>query len=125
MIGSVRAAEREGWVSKATRLSATLDLLELEDGRIPVPANLTKTSSCLLSPSLPLSDQCFCKLEGQIDDCSCKVDTVDHFNNAKIYPRLASLLAKDYFRYFYYQPYKPCPFWEASSGKCSSSLCQV
>ena len=77
------------------------------------------------SPTLPLSDQCFCKLEGQIDDCSCKVDTVDHFNNAKIYPRLASLLAKDYFRYFYYQPFKPCPFWEASSGKCSSSLCQV
>ena len=77
------------------------------------------------SSTLPLSDQCFCKLEGQIDDCSCKVDTVDHFNNAKIYPRLASLLAKDYFRYFYYQPYKPCPFWEASSGKCSSSLCQV
>lgn len=77
------------------------------------------------SSSLPLSDQCFCKLEGQIDDCSCKVDTVDHFNNAKVYPRLASLLAKDYFRYFYYQPFKPCPFWEASSGKCSSSLCQV
>ena len=77
------------------------------------------------SLTLPLSDQCFCKLEGQIDDCSCKVDTVDDFNNAKIYPRLASLLAKDYFRYFYYQPYKPCPFWEASSGKCSSSLCQV
>ena len=72
-----------------------------------------------------ISDNCFCKLEGQIDDCSCKVDTVDHFNNAKIYPRLASLLAKDYFRYFYYQPFKPCPFWEASSGKCSSSLCQV
>ena len=36
------------------------------------------------SLTLPLSDQCFCKLEGQIDDCSCKVDTVDDFNNAKI-----------------------------------------
>lgn len=74
---------------------------------------------------LPLSDQCFCKLEGHIDDCSCKVDTVDHFNNAKIYPRIGSLLAKDYFRYFQYQPHKQCPFWNPSSGKCSSSLCQV
>jgi len=71
------------------------------------------------------SDQCFCKLEGHIDDCSCKVDTVDHFNNARIYPRLKSLVAKDYFKYFQYSPNKPCPFWEPSSGKCSSNLCQV
>jgi len=79
------------------------------------------------SPSLhdTLSDQCFCKLEGAIDDCRCEVGTVDHFNNAKVYPRLASLLQRDYFRYFQYQPHKKCPFWEASTGKCSSSLCQV
>ena len=24
---------------------------------------------------LPLSDKCFCQLDGVIDDCSCKVDT--------------------------------------------------
>jgi len=84
-----------------------------------------KTLSWNNEKLLPLSDQCFCKLEGQIDDCSCKVDTVDHFNNAKIYPRLRSLLTKDYFRYFQYQPHKQCPFWNPSSGKCSSSLCQV
>jgi len=75
--------------------------------------------------NLPLSDQCFCKLEGQIDDCSCQVDTVDAFNNLKIYPRLRSLLTKDYFRYFQYQPNKKCPFWDPSSGKCKSSYCQV
>lgn len=84
-----------------------------------------KSFSLKPEEKLELSDQCFCKLEGQIDDCSCKVDTVDHFNNAKIYPRLASLLAKDFFRFFQYQPYKKCPFWDPSSGKCSSSLCQV
>ena len=88
-------------------------------------SNTQKSFSLKPEEKLQLSDQCFCKLEGQIDDCSCKVDTVDHFNNAKIYPRLASLLAKDFFRFFQYQPYKKCPFWDPSSGKCSSSLCQV
>ena len=29
------------------------------------------------------SDQCFCQLEGNIDDCMCSVDTVDYFNNMK------------------------------------------
>ena len=74
---------------------------------------------------LPLSDNCFCKLEGHIDDCSCKVNTVDDFNNKKIYPRIKSLVAKDFFRYFQYQPNKKCRFWDSSSGKCSSSYCQV
>lgn len=40
------------------------------------------------------------QLKGQIDDCSCNVDTVDHFNNMKIFPRLQSLLSKDYFRFY-------------------------
>ena len=74
---------------------------------------------------LSLSDKCFCKLEGHIDDCSCKVNTVDDFNNKKIYPRLKSLVSKDFFRYFQYQPNKKCKFWDSSSGKCSSSYCQV
>jgi len=77
------------------------------------------------SPSLPLSEKCFCQLDGVIDDCSCKVDTVDDFNNKKIYPRLKSLLAKDYFRYFQYQPNKKCLFWDNSSGRCASNYCQV
>lgn len=38
------------------------------------------------------SDKCFCQLEGKIDDCMCNVDTVDYFNNMKIFPRLQSLL---------------------------------
>ena len=41
---------------------------------------------------------------------------MDDFNNKKIYPRLKSLMAKDYFRYFQYQPTKKCPFWDSSSG---------
>ena len=74
---------------------------------------------------LSLSDKCFCKLEGHIDDCSCKVNTVDDFNNKKIYPRVKSLVSKDFFRYFQYQPNKKCLFWDSSSGKCASTYCQV
>lgn len=39
------------------------------------------------------------QLKGKIDDCSCNVDTVDHFNNKKLYPILQSLLITDFFRY--------------------------
>ncbi|RZC36623.1 ERO1 domain containing protein, partial [Asbolus verrucosus] len=45
-------------------------------------------------------DDCFCQLQGKIDDCTCNVDTVDHFNNVKVYPRLRSLLQKAYFRFY-------------------------
>ena len=41
-----------------------------------------------------LGDQCFCKLEGQISDCKCSVETVDYFNNMKIFPRISSILQK-------------------------------
>jgi hypothetical protein len=56
-----------------------------------------------------------------------QVDTVDGFNNRRIHPLLHSLLAKDYFRYFQYQPSRPCPFWDpvAEGGKCTSSYCAV
>lgn len=40
------------------------------------------------------------QLKGQVDDCTCNVGTVDYFNNIKIYPRLQSLLTKDYFRFY-------------------------
>ena len=42
---------------------------------------------------------CF-QLQGEVDDCTCKVETLDSINNQKIFPRLQSLLSKDYFRYF-------------------------
>ena len=75
-------------------------------------------------------NQCFCQLQGHVDDCSCSVDTVDHYNNIEMFPRLQSLLAKDYFKYFQYNPNKPCQFWTKSSGieppeKCMSPTCGV
>lgn len=71
------------------------------------------------------TDKCFCQLEGKVDDCMCDVDTVDYFNNMKIFPRLQSLLQKDYFRYFKYNAHRPCPFWNADSGKCKFRSCGV
>ncbi|KAH0546266.1 ero1-like protein [Cotesia glomerata] len=70
------------------------------------------------------NDQCFCKLKGSIDDCSCNVDTVDYFNNMKIYPRLQSLLLRDYFRFYKVNLKKECPFW-ADDSKCAIRYCHV
>ncbi|XP_064624147.1 ERO1-like protein alpha isoform X2 [Lineus longissimus] len=69
-------------------------------------------------------DRCFCKLKGEIDDCSCKVENVDSFNNLKIYPVLRSLTQKDYFRYFKVNINKPCAFWE-NTFECSLRDCHV
>ncbi|CAK9825754.1 Ero1-like protein [Anthophora retusa] len=70
------------------------------------------------------NDQCFCKLKGSIDDCSCNVDTVDYFNNMKIYPRLQSLLIRDYFRFYKVNLKQKCPFWTDDS-KCAMRYCHV
>ncbi|XP_013106797.1 ero1-like protein [Stomoxys calcitrans] len=67
---------------------------------------------------------CFCELEGSINDCGCEVDTVDHFNNIKIYPRLKSILVKNYFRFFKVNLHHQCPFWSDDS-KCAMRFCQV
>ena len=56
------------------------------------------SAKAALEPFAQDFEECFCKLAGQIDDCTCDVDTVDYFNNMKIYPRLQSLLQKPFFR---------------------------
>jgi len=63
-------------------------------------------------------------LEGSINDCSCDVDTVDHFNNMKIYPRLQSLLVKNFFRFYKVNLRQECPFWPDDS-RCAMRFCQV
>ncbi|XP_048734876.1 ERO1-like protein beta isoform X2 [Ostrea edulis] len=67
---------------------------------------------------------CFCKLQGEVDDCSCKVENLDSLNNRKIYPILKSLLQRDYFRYFKVNLMKPCPFWSDDS-RCALKDCHV
>lgn len=67
---------------------------------------------------------CFCKLEGHIDDCSCSIDTVDHFNNIKLYPILQSLLISDFFRYIKINLNRGCPYW-ADDSRCVIKDCSV
>lgn len=71
-----------------------------------------------------IEDDCFCQLEGKIDECTCNIDTVDYFNNVKIYPRLKSLLQKDYFRFYNVNLKRKCPFWSDDS-KCAMRYCHV
>ncbi|XP_005097920.1 ERO1-like protein alpha isoform X2 [Aplysia californica] len=71
-----------------------------------------------------VADRCFCKLSGEVDDCSCKVETLDSLNNNQIYPRLKSLLARNYFRYFKVNLKKQCPFWSDDS-RCALKDCHV
>lgn len=64
------------------------------------------------------------QLEGAVDDCACNVDTVDYYNNLKIYPVLKSLLVKDFFRFYKVNLKKKCPFW-ADDPKCAMKFCHV
>ncbi|XP_077293985.1 endoplasmic reticulum oxidoreductin-1-like protein [Arctopsyche grandis] len=70
------------------------------------------------------SEPCFCQLQGSLDDCSCNVDTVDYFNNVKVFPRLHSLLTKNYFRFYKVNLQKECPFWTDDS-RCAMKYCHV
>lgn len=69
-------------------------------------------------------ERCFCQLKGAIDDCSCSVETIDSFNNLRIFPRLNSLLHQNFFRYWKVNLNKKCPFWE-DDGKCAIRYCSV
>lgn len=40
------------------------------------------------------------QLTGDLDDCFCDVESIDVFNNFKIFPQIKKLTEKDYFRYY-------------------------
>ncbi|KAG8014495.1 ERO1-like protein beta [Nibea albiflora] len=63
-------------------------------------------------------------MTGVLDDCFCDVESIDVFNNFKIYPRIKRLTEKDYFRYYRVNLKRPCPFW-ADDGHCSIKDCHV
>ncbi|KRT79929.1 hypothetical protein AMK59_7093 [Oryctes borbonicus] len=81
-------------------------------------------SRCFAYFNFKEDNDCFCQLQGRIDDCSCNIDTVDYYNNVKIYPRLRSLLNKDYFRFYKVNLKKECPFW-ADDSRCAIRYCHV
>uniref|UniRef100_A0A3P8UIH1 Endoplasmic reticulum oxidoreductase 1 beta n=1 Tax=Cynoglossus semilaevis TaxID=244447 RepID=A0A3P8UIH1_CYNSE len=63
-------------------------------------------------------------LTGVLDDCFCDVESIDVFNNFKIYPRIKKLTERDYFRYYKVNLKRPCPFWP-DDGHCSIKDCHV
>lgn len=79
---------------------------------------------CFAYFNIEKQDDCFCQLHGKIDECTCNIDTVDYFNNVKIYPRLKSLLIKDYFRFYKVNLKRNCPFWTDDS-RCAMRYCHV
>ncbi|KAG8444526.1 hypothetical protein GDO86_009621 [Hymenochirus boettgeri] len=63
-------------------------------------------------------------LTGVLDDCFCDVESIDAFNNYKIFPKLQKLQERDYFRYYKVNLKRPCPFW-VDDGHCSIKDCHV
>jgi hypothetical protein len=68
--------------------------------------------------------QCFCELQGHVDDCCCDVETTNELNSRRIYPVIEELLQHNYFRFFKVDLKKPCPFWP-DDGQCVLRDCHV
>lgn len=84
-----------------------------------------QSSGFFQSPDKTTEKQCFCELKGNVDDCSCSVDTVDYYNNVKIFPRLKSLLQSNYFRFYKVNLHNDCPFWKDVDFECAMRFCHV
>uniref|UniRef100_A0A671VS39 ERO1-like protein alpha n=1 Tax=Sparus aurata TaxID=8175 RepID=A0A671VS39_SPAAU len=78
----------------------------------------------LLQVSGSADGRCFCQVTGDLEDCACDVETIDGFNNDKLFPKLQTLLESDYFRFYKVNLNKPCPFWTVSSH-CGLRDCAV
>ncbi|XP_040899374.1 ERO1-like protein alpha [Toxotes jaculatrix] len=78
----------------------------------------------LLQVSGSADSRCFCQVTGDLDDCTCDVETVDGFNNDQLFPKLQTLLESDYFRFYKVNLNKPCPFWTVNSH-CGLRDCAV
>ncbi|XP_059998565.1 ERO1-like protein alpha isoform X1 [Lagenorhynchus albirostris] len=79
-------------------------------------------------PPETAAQRCFCQVSGYLDDCTCDVETIDKFNNYRLFPRLQKLLESDYFRYYKVNLKRPCPFWndisQCGRRDCAVKLCQ-
>ncbi|XP_068584827.1 ERO1-like protein alpha, partial [Cebidichthys violaceus] len=63
-------------------------------------------------------------VSGDLDDCTCDVETIDSFNNNRLFPKLQMLLESDYFRFYQVNLNKACPFWRVG-GDCALKDCAV
>ncbi|XP_041418740.1 ERO1-like protein beta isoform X1 [Xenopus laevis] len=91
----------------------------------PSRQNMEKAEREAEKKSGPFLEQsCGCHLTGVLDDCFCDVESIDVFNNYKIFPKLQKLQERDYFRYYKVNLKRPCPFWP-DDGHCSIKDCHV
>uniref|UniRef100_A0A8C9Z1A7 ERO1-like protein alpha n=1 Tax=Sander lucioperca TaxID=283035 RepID=A0A8C9Z1A7_SANLU len=67
---------------------------------------------------------CLMKVTGDLDDCTCDVETIDRFNNDQLFSKLQTLLESDYFRFYKVNLNKACPFWTVRSH-CGLKDCAV
>jgi ERO1-like protein alpha len=67
---------------------------------------------------------CFCKDSEAVEACSCVSDSIDMYNNEKIYPLLHRLLQKDFFKFYKVNMENPCPFW-SEDRQCGSKHCGI
>lgn len=85
------------WICKYSRRKMT----KFHTGRFLLQcACLLVIFSTVSKTQLPSDKPCFCQLSGRVHECACTVDTVDDFNNRKVYPQLQNLLEKNFFRYY-------------------------
>eukprot|EP00357_Protocruzia_adherens_P012614 CAMPEP_0115024214 /NCGR_PEP_ID=MMETSP0216-20121206/33040_1 /TAXON_ID=223996 /ORGANISM="Protocruzia adherens, Strain Boccale" /LENGTH=474 /DNA_ID=CAMNT_0002398101 /DNA_START=38 /DNA_END=1458 /DNA_ORIENTATION=- len=63
------------------------------------------------------------KVVGEIDECCCKVETLDEINS-RILPILKKLTNTDFFLYYQVDLEEDCPFW-AQNLFCQLSTCSV
>lgn len=84
----------------------------------------TKDGKSRLVPVSSSANDCFCKLTGDVDDCNCKIDYIDKFNNYQVHPRLRALVQHSYFRYIKINLKKICQFWP-DDARCSLKDCHV
>ncbi|VDM98328.1 unnamed protein product [Thelazia callipaeda] len=68
--------------------------------------------------------ECFCRSYEAIESCQCTAESIDYFNNYKVFPILQKLLTRDFFRFYKVNMEKTCPFWP-DDRQCMSKECGI
>ncbi|CEF64384.1 Ero1-like protein [Strongyloides ratti] len=70
-------------------------------------------------------NECFCAgHDDSVEVCPCNYDSIDDYNNRKIFPLIQNLLEKDSFKFYKVNMEKTCPFW-ADDRECGSKECGI
>jgi len=97
--------------------------------KTPILLLLGSCSSLLTNQQA--NSQCFCQLTGYLDDCTCRIEELDNYNNKIIYPQLYQILQRNYFRYYKANTSRPCKFWDRTwqckydKGGCVVESCPL